>query len=350
MKLLMQGSEWFTERPGGLNRYFEDLYRALVSHGQIEVEARAFGQSPPGGTSWGKGRNLLTRTWNSRVSSSDVDIVDSHFALYGGRPRSKINVFHFHGPWFAESAHAGDSGLRTFLKRSVETSRYRGSEAAITLSQVFADMLVGELGYPASSIEVIPPGVDLEKFSPGLVSESDSARLLVVRRLEKRMGIDVLLRAVAQARKKESSLVLDIVGVGTEEGNLKALAADLDLTRHVRFHGRVSDNQLVDMYGRATCSVIPTVALEGFGLIAIESLAAGCPVIASDQGGLAEALAGLEGDPLVEPGNSAALSERLVAALRGHIPSRQTCRKHAEAFSWTTAAERHVALYSELAR
>jgi glycosyltransferase involved in cell wall biosynthesis len=158
------------------------------------------------------------------------------------------------------------------------------------------------------------------------------------------MGIDVLLRAWAESRPVGFRLV--IVGDGVDRIRLAELARELGVADTVTFTGQVPDEELRDLYGTAWASVIPTVQLEGFGLVALESLASGTPVIASAVGGLCEFLAGGFRDLLVPPGDVAALSRALSRAAAGTgLPSSEECVALAAEFSWTRTAQRLLAEY-----
>ena len=162
------------------------------------------------------------------------------------------------------------------------------------------------------------------------------------------MGIDVLLEAwVKVVHSSKQQAILCIVGVGPERSDLEVLARELGIADVVRFAGRVDDNELVRHYQAADVSIVPSIALEGYGLVVPESLAAGTPVVASAVDGLSEALDGLAPDLLVPPGNAAALAERLQAAITGAapLPTAEACRRHAENFSWTEVARHHLELY-----
>jgi glycosyltransferase involved in cell wall biosynthesis len=163
------------------------------------------------------------------------------------------------------------------------------------------------------------------------------------------MGLDVLLRAWAEVvHRLDTPVQLVLVGDGSERANLESLARSLGLADAVRFLGRVDDSVLADCYRAADVSVVPTVALEGFGLVVLESLACGTPVIGTSAGGLPEVLAPLSGDLVVASGDTEALAVRLADAADGRrpLPSPADCRSYAEAFDWPRVAERHVTLYA----
>ncbi|MFI9508162.1 glycosyltransferase family 4 protein [Nocardia sp. NPDC052566] len=354
----MTGAEWFASAPGGLNRYFTDLHAALARRGDAEVCATAFGDPPPGGRSWGPvGGSTLRRAslaFADRGGRCAPAVLDRHFCLYGppaAGARGGRLVVHFHGPWAAESRAAGAAPVHARAKYALERLRYRGADRYVVLSERFRDLLVADYRIEADAVRVIPPGVDLDRFRPTPRQPSDAERIvLCVRRLERRMGIDTLLRGWATVADQCPEARLVIVGTGTAERELRDLATSLGHTDSVEFLGRAGDEQLVRLYSRAHCTVVPSAALEGFGLIALESLAAGRAPIVTDCGGLPDSVRGLDPSLIVPVGDADALAARLVVALCGAVPTPRRCRAHAESFSWDVAAERHMAVYAELCR
>jgi glycosyltransferase involved in cell wall biosynthesis len=354
----MSGSEWFESRSGGLNRYFADLFGALSQRDDVSVDATAFGTAPAvdGAHSWGPvGGGTRSRLASSRriLGDHDADVVDRHFALYGARRRAyrrtPVEVVHFQGPWAAESLVAGASRGSAAAKRLFERVRYQGADHYIVLSQSFKDVLANDYRVDADDITVLAPGVDIERFVLRPDPAGPRPIVLCVRRLERRMGIDVLIRAWADVVTRVPGAELHIVGTGTYEEELHDLARAGKHSDSIVFHGRLDDQALEEAYTRATCTVVPTLALEGFGLIALESLAVGRPVVVTDCGGLPDAVSGLDPSLVVPAGSVEALAERLTSALEGARPTGAECRTHAETFAWNHVAGRHVELYSSLA-
>ncbi len=352
MRVHMTGSEWFGSRPGGLNRYFESLYMALRASGLVDVSACAFGEPPLGGTSWGStDSSTLARLRAASASRIPVEaeIVDRHFAMYGRVPlRSKSAlVVHFQGPWAAESALAGAGRLTASVKSVVETIRYRSADQFVVLSRPFQNLLVSGYQVDPARVSVIPPGVDLARFTPQ-AAEDGPPVVICVRRLERRMGIDVLLDAWPAAVDAVPDARLVIVGRGSDGGRLHSLAAASSCASSISFAGSIDDKKLVQAYASCAISVVPSIALEGFGLIALESLAAGRPPIVTNCGGLPDAVNGLDPSLIVPPRDANALGARIASALTGNRPSADRCRRHAEQFSWGAVARRHVELYAAI--
>jgi glycosyltransferase involved in cell wall biosynthesis len=228
---------------------------------------------------------------------------------------------------------------------------YRRADLVIVLSAAFKQLLVEQYEIRPDKIEVIPPGVDLAHFSPGSKTAAraklDLPRAafiaLAVRRLTPRMGLDVLLRAWRGVTIEPKLLLL--AGSGPDRSRLEQIALRIGLDGSIRFLGQVSDDALVDLYRAADTTIVPSVAFEGFGLSALESLACGTPALVSDVGGLPEAVGRLDRSLIVPAGDVETLAARIEAAHAGQIPDANACRQYAEAFSWDAVAELHRASY-----
>jgi len=163
------------------------------------------------------------------------------------------------------------------------------------------------------------------------------------------MGLDVLIEAWAHVVRHVPGSRLIIVGDGPERPRLEALATRKGLASAVRFAGRVDEPTLVACHQAADLTVVPSTALEGFGLVVLESLACGTPVVVSDVGGLPEAVRGLDPATIVPGGDAEKLATALARCLgdAAATPSRDRCRAHAEAHGWDTVAEEHVRIYAQ---
>lgn len=131
-----------------------------------------------------------------------------------------------------------------------------------------------------------------------------------VGRLVTQKGCDTLIRACYDLNLP---FKLTIVGDGPEMNRLKTMAEQLELTEHITFTGTLKSNEIVEVLNQHKVLVIPSNGKEGFGIVALEGLACGCRIIASDSGGLAEAV----GDfgKLFQPGDVHALNGLLKEAL-----------------------------------
>lgn len=365
--VLFLGNEWVTTHAGGLNRYLADLTNALVGLGARPRAVVVVGEAPAIPTVVGvsrPGAPLPVRLAAVRKATAQLaraaDVVDVHLALYAILPiyttrlRSLPLVLHFHGPWAEESSVGRDDGrVVVAAKRAVERAVYRRAQVVVVLSEAFARLVIERYGVDPSRVVVVPPGVDLERFRPGDRSavrtafDVDAGAFLAVavRRLDARMGLDVLLEGWAKVQADRDGAVLFVAGEGRERERLEALRARLAYPDGVRLLGRVSDDDLVRLYQAADVSVVPTRALEGFGLVTLESMACGTPAIVTDVGGLPDGVVGLDPSLVVPTGDADALAGRILEAAAGRAPSRASCRAHAETFSWDEVARHHVDIY-----
>ncbi|MGH2864521.1 MAG: glycosyltransferase family 4 protein, partial [Solirubrobacteraceae bacterium] len=368
-RVLMLGMGWFPTTPGGLNRYYRSLLEQLPEASGVVVGPA---DSPPASitvvddASRALPRRLLDFCLAARRAAAGTDVVDAHFALYAAAPLLLIKrlrrhplVFHFHGPWAQENLAAGDiSRPRYLMRAAIERKVLRRADAHIVLSSAFRRVLVERFRVPPWEVHVLTPGVELERFTPA--GRSDVRERLgigpqafvavCVRRLVPRMGHEVLLDAWEQVIDSlpDGSLLL-IVGDGPLREALSERAARSPLRGRVRILGRLSEAELVDAYRVADVAVVPSLELEGFGLVVPEAAACGTPSIVSNVGGLPEVASGLDSSLIVPDGDAGDLAQRLDAAARGHLPSRQATRQFAERFSWPQLATRHRELYRRLA-
>ena len=366
-RTLMLGKGWFPNELGGLDRYYRDLFERLPGAHGVVVGAGSAVPTSVAGVSDHRAqlpRRLLSFWLATQRAAADAEVVDAHFALYAlaslwlGRLRSKPVVVHFHGPWADESSAAGDgSRARRAVRRWLERAAYRRADEALVLTSAFRQILVERYGVAPWIINVEPPGVDLERFTPGCIEHaraqlglpSEAFVAVAVRRLVPRMGLEVLVQAWGEAvpsLPRGSALLL--VGDGPLRTGLEAVVADQGLSGSVRLLGRVGEDRLLDVYRAADLAVVPSLEHEGFGLVVLEAAACGTPSLVTAAGGLPEAVAGLDTTLIVPPGDPQALRERLLRA-RVDRPSREATRAHAERFDWSQVAERHGAILRRVA-
>ena len=177
---------------------------------------------------------------------------------------------------------------------------------------------------------VAPGWVDYERFAAAGARhaarsvlddrwQSDVPLFFTLRRLEARMGLDTLIDAAALVRDRGHDFRVLIGGGGLLRGALEQSVDRLNLTNHIRFLGRVPEADLPACYAAADCFVLPTRALECFGLIVLESFAAGTPVLASRAAAIPE-IASRQGPGWdFEPGNARQLADRMEALIAGRL-------------------------------
>ena len=287
----------------------------------------------------------------------------SHFAPYACPSwrlgRSIPHVVHFHGPWAAESAAEGAAWWKVALKRRLERKAYRPAQRLITLSNAFKQILLRDYGVAADRVRVVPGGIDASRYA---VAETrtearqklkwpvDRPIVLTVRRLSRRMGLDRLVEAVSLLRQQVPDVLVYIGGKGEQADALARQIDAANLADNVRMIGFVPEADLALAYRAADVSVVPTRALEGFGLVCLESLASGTPVLVTPVGGLPEVVTGLDPKLVMNSGEPADIANALADALLRleNLPSADACQSYArENFDWSVIAPRVMAVYAE---
>ena len=231
----------------------------------------------------------------------------------------------------------------------------RASLARVTRIHVLSEFSAGLVRrlyrIPGRRIVKIPAGVDLDRFQPPrdrmvlrreLGLPPGRPLLFTLRNLEPRMGLDNLMRAIDLLRRRVPDVLLLIGGAGSQRRELEVGAASLRLAEHVRFLGFLPEEDLARYYGAADAFVLPTRALEGFGLVTVEALACGTPVFGTPVGATPEILAPLDPSLLFRDASAEAMAQDLARFLdsvardaAGTRRLRDASRRHVETrYSW----------------
>ena len=356
---LQIGMEWFAEYPGGLNRVYAHLLTELAalgveSHGLVagspDVEvlsgglARAFAAANAPMLARFRGLRRAALPW--LATHDERALVVAHFALHAlpllDQLRRRPFVVHFQGPWGAESRLEGASRFSAMQKSFIERLVYRRATAAIVLSTAFGDILAARFGVLRHRIHVIPGGVDASRFDlarsrsdcrASLGWPTDRPIVLCVRRLVRRVGLDALIDAAASVKRRVPEVLVLIAGSGPLRTELETRIAARGLGDTVRLLGFVPEALLPLAYRAADLTVVPSVALEGFGLITIESLASGTPCIVTPVGGLREIVTPFAPQLVTASPAAADIADTLTGALLGdrELPTSQGCAGWARA-------------------
>lgn len=372
---LQTGNDWLGERVGGLNRVFTELLRSLPGAG-VTVRGLVAGSPDVETLSGGvvrafapRNAPMVTRLIRARQAALSIlredapDLIACHFALYGfpllDRLRKMPTVIHFHGPWAAEAGVEGNSGLISSLQSKMERAVYSAGRRAIVLSRAFAMELERRYQFPGDKIRIVPGGVDIERFTTKL-SRSDARQqigwptdrpiVLAVRRHVRRMGLENLIDASRTIKEAIPDLLVMIAGTGPITGELRDRIASHGLDGAVKLIGRLEEDMLPVAYRAADVTIVPTQALEGFGMITLEALASGTPVIVTPVGGLPEVIKPFAPQCVLETTSEASIAEALKEFLKGsrRLPSSEECRFYAtQNYSWQVIARKTRAVYEE---
>ncbi|MBI3028728.1 MAG: glycosyltransferase [Candidatus Rokubacteria bacterium] len=301
----------------------------------------------------------------------DYSLVHSHYWLSGvaglslsGRWRVPlIQMFHTLGQLKNEVARAPEE-LEPDLRIAEEERIVAGADRLVASNPVERAHLVWYYRAAAEGIRVIPCGVDTELFRPMDQDEAKAAlglgpapALLYVGRLSPIKGLETLLEALARVpRRAEPVPTLVVIGGDADEpqnghvARLRERVAALGLGGAVRFLGAQPQEGLRLYYAAAEVTVMPSY-YESFGMVALEAMACGRPVIASRVGGLTTTVQDGATGYLVPEGDPLVLADRISAILRdadlrGRL-GREAARRAAQ-YRWPCVAEAVCRLYTEL--
>jgi glycosyltransferase involved in cell wall biosynthesis len=204
-----------------------------------------------------------------------------------------------------------------------------------------------------AKVTVIPNGVDLEKIQAAMTRAPRAAsgtELISVANLWKLKGIDYTLRALAELdRRGMRDWRYTIVGDGPERRALETLARESGLSGRVSFRGALDHRQALEAIAQSDIFVLPSWN-EAFGLVYLEAMACGKPVIGCRGQGAQDLLAEARTGLLVEPKDVSSLAAALACLLRDPALGREmglAGRRAAHNFTWNACAERYAALYAK---
>jgi N-acetyl-alpha-D-glucosaminyl L-malate synthase BshA len=206
-------------------------------------------------------------------------------------------------------------------------------------------------------LKIIPMGIDLKLFNQNLISDIkkdykiNSTMILTVGRISEEKGIEHMIKAVPFILKEIPEVKLVIIGDGPEKNRLEELVKNLNLTENIIFIGWILNNDLNKFYKSADIFVLPSLR-EGMGVVLLEAMACGTPVIGSDIGGIKDMIKDGENGFLAVPGNPEDIAQKIIRLLSNEDLrqkfSDNGLKKVQEKFSWDVVNEKFVKIYEDL--
>jgi glycosyltransferase involved in cell wall biosynthesis len=286
-------------------------------------------------------------------------------------------VVTFHAPTFKEievqHLTAVSDGRGPSLKKYVEVSALSGlvkllnsyslhkADKVISLSEYNNQLLKKYFDIDQNKVFLIPGGVDLETYKytedkqrakTSLGLPKNRFILLTIRRLEPRMGIQNLIKAIPKVRRFFPEILLVIGGTGSIRNELEELTKELKVTEHVLFKGYLSEALKSTFYQAADLFIMPTLRLEGFGLSTIEALASGTPVLATPVGNNKKIIGELNPGFLFKDTGPAAMADLIIEMIRQKSELKKIgldCYRFVlKNYSWDKSAEMTEKLFKEV--
>ena len=385
---------------GGMNVYVRELAKELGERGyQVDVFTRFQDENTPQVEAIGENARVIhleagpKAPYDKNKLVLHVDQFAAEIADYARSQGIRYDVIHSHywlsglvahqlqKSWdvpFVQMFHTLGEMKNSVAKNAIDlevSARIAGerqvmgwADRLIAATPLEEEQMICLYGADPAKIDVVPAGVDTDIFYPrdrATVRQSlglpdlEIPILLFVGRIERLKGIDTLLESAAVVSRYCSGRGLKVLIVGgggqteTENAELKRvveLHRDLNLEEQVEFVGSKPQEMLPLYYSAADITIMPS-HYESFGLVAVESMASGTPVIASDVGGLSFTVVDGETGYLVEQENHFLLAERVHTLLKNPELREQMGAQaalHAEQFSWSNIASRMTGVYKEI--
>lgn len=355
LKVAIVSQSFTHDKPGGVPTYAEGRAAYLSRRCDVRIYALGSDTGQPRNFSIGQTANFRLRflgVWISllrQLMQWRPDVIEIH-NIPIGLPlfllKCPVSYF-FHGPARLEAQIEGSSDAALLLKYRLERFCLRRSSKIYTVSRSFQKLLSEEhplvLEKPRTPI-VRYPKLGLATTKPARVAPSTvdnrlpfslpigSPVFFCVRRLVVRTGVDLLVKAFDQALSEgrlPSSAILLIAGFGPLETYLAELIAGLQHTANIKLLGRVDDSLRDILYNRVDYSIVPTIGLEGFGMVVLEAAFQGCPSIVTNVNALPEVINLLGGVGLVCEPSIASMMQALENACYSPPVDRLSLQRHA---------------------
>jgi glycogen synthase len=387
MRILLLSWEYPPRVVGGLGRHVAALARTLAAQGhEVHVVTRAHDDQVLPSDEWVDGVRVVRVTdappvigfhdlipwvlaFNNRVQSAasrlmrerPYDVIHAHdwlvaYAAAGLKESWGVPV--------VATIHATEYGRHqgwlpgpmNKLIHQVEWWLTYEARRVVVCSSYMREQVEDIFELPADKLDVVPNGVAVRDFvaDPAEVAAARRAyvgprtRLVVFAgRLEYEKGVQTLLAVLQRVRTAVGPTKLYVAGTGTYQEELYRQVKQLGLRRHVHFTGYLEDQELRLLYAAADVAVAPSI-YEPFGLVAVEAMACGTPVVVGDTGGLREIVAGGAGLSF-PPEDEDALVDTLVRALTdrslAELLVRRGLARIRSRYDWDAVGRRTVGVY-----
>ena len=247
-------------------------------------------------------------------------------------------------PWLAKTI--------AFFMRQMEKRILFKAKKVFVLSRYSAEQISAIHQLPPERVMMIPGGIDLNRFrlpdggkatiKKGLDFPLDKTVFLTVRNLVPRMGIENLIEAFKSSHILREKGLLFIGGEGFLKESLRALVEKHGLEKSIRLLGRISEEDLPSYYQAADFFLLPTRELEGFGLVILEAMASGTPVLGTPVGAIPEIISLFDRNLLFEGTRHEDMRTKLEDVVQHPEKYRfdpESCRRFVEErYSWKKMA------------
>jgi phosphatidylinositol alpha-mannosyltransferase len=354
---------------GGVQEIVQELAKELADIGHdvkiITPRPKNLDQAIP--------KNMILLGRSTKLNTPFATMVDFGFEAEGEEiqailDRENFDIIHFHEPWVPVLS-------RQILMRSkaINIATFHATPPSTLVSKSLLNIVIPYTksvlkyidGYSAVSdsaaeyvlslmdepVTIIPNGINLEIFKPKkLSSDATKKKILYLGRLEKRKAIPYLLEAYNELRKKHDDVELIIAGSGVKRATLEKLVQTEGIP-DVTFLGFIPEKQKVALIQSADLYCSPAMYGESFGIVLLEAMALGVPVVAGNNPGYASVMTNEGRISLVNPKSGADFVQRLELMLYNEEMRtvwKKWAKKQLPSYSFDKITKKYLALYKEV--
>jgi glycosyltransferase involved in cell wall biosynthesis len=387
MKVVILSWEYPPRIIGGLGTHVHQL---AVNLARLGVNVHVITKDAPGASDFESSEGVQIHRvplyppeipqedWVSWTLQFNVALLEKAIPLINERI-GKVHVLHAHDWLVAHAAIALKHAYRIPLVATIhatEYGRHQGnlpgpmqklihqiewwltfeSVRTICCSNYMQDEVIRIFELPEDKVSVIPNGIEYDLFRTDAKSEQlrrqfiepDSRMVFFVGRLVYEKGVQTVIEAMPKVLEEVPDLRFLVAGTGPHTRALQVMIDELGLADKIKLLGFVDADVLVKFYKCADLTVVPSL-YEPFGMVVLEAMVAGCPVIVADTGGLKEIVVHEETGLCFKPGNPESLAQAMIRVLKNEdLAQRLTSDAHKfieEKYNWELIARHTVDIY-----
>lgn len=357
---------------GGVQECVFALSEEMTSRGYsvtiITPRPRRYSGKPPEGVRF-VGMAAAVKSFHT---TAQISASAENDAIEAMLDEENFDVIHFHEPWvpFVSRQILSRStacNIATFHAKLPESRMNKTIERVITpytssiVKKFDALTAVSDAAtdyvrlLTDRKISIIPNGIDVSKFSPSTADKTadpfqktkNKKNILFIGRLERRKGLKYLLDAYHLLRQNEPATALHIAGSGPDTHRLKRYVLQYNI-KDVHFHGYISEERKIAMLQSADLFCSPAPYGESFGIVLLEAMSLGTPIVAGDNPGYTAVMQDIGNISIVNPKNPQLLSNRLSLMLHNDELRklwRRWAKSYIKQFSYKAIVDQYEALY-----
>lgn len=299
------------------------------------------------------GRLALVQMTCNLLKKEKIDVIDGHWGDYGAVVAYLISKIY--KKKYIATCHGSDvacgkddtpdilpEGTRSLVNVALENASYVIVESQSIASDV--------MRYCSKNPIIVHYGLDLNIFKPINKKLFEKRTVISVGSLTNRKGYEYLLKAIKKVLEKNNTINFLIIGKGPEEQHIKQMIKELDILNNVSIIDFIPNEKLPDYYSSSEFFALASLH-EGFGIVFVEAMACGIPVVATNIAAVPEAVDG--GGILVEPRNSDQLAEAMLKLLEDESLRQELSRKaleHAKKFSIEKRIDKIEEIYERVVK